>query len=436
MIYLIIGLLLIAALRMVFYLKRCEYGIGQSGAHEFLTILFSIYLLLLFLFLKDHVFPYGLDELKLVLYFLPFGFFMPMLFRRFRFLLINLVMAAVYNILICFVQLYICKNTNYANIIFALFGVLIGFILYALLREFIPGIKKGFLVEKKKKRPFTVTFEAELTVFSIIAMIAVSALIGNVIHGNHDEVKIKGEAERNPASSYEDIYYAHKEHYERYDNYAAENPGMKIEDVVWRVEANLDQEFYDENYLTYADENTNDPFLINKFNRVSDDFEPKKLVNIEGDYLSTSETAKAYKKMLADMKKEGLKIYVVSAYRSVSYQENLYNYYLKSDSKKEVDTYSARPGYSEHHTGRALDISQVYNNLDAFEGSDEAEWVYENAYKYGFIVRYTEENMDVTGYIFEPWHITYVGQAVSQKMHDEQIKNLEEYVIKYVDNTP
>lgn len=435
MIYYIIGLMLIAALRLVFYLKRCEYEIKQSRAHEFLVIIFSVYLLGVLIFLKSHVFSYGMDELNLVYFFLPFGFFMPMLFRRFRFLLINLVTIAAANLFICFLQLYICGNTNYANIIFALFGVLIGFILYAILREFIPGIRKGFLVEKKRKKPLTVTFEAELTIFAIIVMIGAGAFVGTVLD-DENQIKVKGEAGRDPASSYEEIYYAHKEHYDRYDNYAAKNPGMKLEDVVWRVEANLDQEFYDENYLNVADENTNTPFLINKFNRVSDDFEPKNLVKIEGDYVATPETARAYNKMLADMKKEGMTIYVVSSYRSVSYQETLYNYYLRTDSKEKVDTYSARPGYSEHHTGRALDISQVYNNLNVFEGSTEAEWVYKNAYKYGFIVRYTEDNMDATGYIFEPWHITYVGQDVSQKMHDEQIKNLEEYVVKYIDNTP
>ena len=87
-----------------------------------------------------------------------------------------------------------------------------------------------------------------------------------------------------------------------------------------------------------------------------------------------------------------------------------------------------------NNTGRALDISQVRGNLNAFEGSDEAVWVYENAYKYGFIVRYMDNEIDVTGYIFEPWHITYVGKEIAQTMHDEKITTLEEYVVKYVDH--
>ena len=81
-------------------------------------------------------------------------------------------------------------------------------------------------------------------------------------------------------------------------------------------------------------------------------------------------------------------------------------------------------------------MSQVSGNLNVFEGSPEAKWVYENAYKYGFIVRYKENQMDVTGYIFEPWHIVYVGKDISQTMHDENIETLEEYVVKYIDHTP
>ena len=99
-----------------------------------------------------------------------------------------------------------------------------------------------------------------------------------------------------------------------------------------------------------------------------------------------------------------------------------------------MDTYSSRPGFSEHHTGRAIDVSQVYNKLEAFEGSDEALWLYANAYKYGFIVRYKDDQTDVTGYIFEPWHIVYVGEEISNTMHDEKIETLEEYVVKYVDH--
>ena len=256
------------------------------------------------------------------------------------------------------------------------------------------------------------------------------------ISGKNLEEQIKGtvQSDNVQEDKYASVYYAEKDKYDRYDRYAKLHSEFDIEEVVWRVNANLDQKFYDEDYVTIADKNTDEPLLLNKFNRVSEGFEPKRLVKIEGNYEATPETQAAYKELVKDLEKEGMKIYIVSAYRSISYQESLYNHYLKTDSKQEVDTYSSRPGYSEHHTGRALDISQVQGNLDAFEGSDEAEWVYENAYKYGFIVRYREEQMDVTGYIFEPWHITYVGKEISMKMHEENIETLEEYVVKYVDH--
>ena len=71
--------------------------------------------------------------------------------------------------------------------------------------------------------------------------------------------------------------------------------------------------------------------------------------------------------------------------------------------------------------------------MDRFEGTPEAKWIAENAYRFVFIVRYPKDAMDMTGYKYEPWHITYVGNNVSQTMHDNGIETLEEYFVKYVE---
>ena len=293
-------------------------------------------------------------------------------------------------------------------------------------------------MKKKKKKILTAMYELELITlcFAVLFMVLSTA---EKISGENFGKKLKDtiyytHSEDTKKNPYEDIYYADADKTQRYDSYAAKHPEFSREEVVWRVDANLDREFYDEMYVRYADENTDEPLLINKFNRVSDDFVPEYLETIEGTYEATPETVEAYHRLTKAMKKEGLKIYVVSAYRSVAYQRRLHNGYLRKDDKESVEAYSARAGYSEHHTGRALDISQVVNNLDAFEGSEEAEWVYENAYRYGFIVRYKESQTDVTGYIFEPWHIVYVGEEIAMTMHEEHIETLEEYVVKYVDH--
>lgn len=430
MIYIVLIGLLILGLRMLFYLKRCERDISQRSGRELLCVMFFAYLAWIFYQMMQMQKIEGFKGLLIVLWYIPFGIFMPLLFRRFRYLLLNLMLAGVYSGLCFLIQLLRGQPVHAVIILFSVFGTLLGFVLCKMIRMVVPELRKGYFIEKKRISS-TLKLEAEIMGISMLLGIAIISIGMQVAQSFKETPEVAKDVLQKEQSKYEKIAFANENHYERYYLYQQKNPNLDIETVVWHVEANLDQEFYDKKYVSYVDKNWADPLLINKYNRVSDDFEPQELVPIEGEYVATPETAKAYKKMIADLEEEGMKIYVTSSYRSVEYQQNLYNRYLKTDTKAVVDTYSARPGHSEHHTGRALDVSQVYNNLDAFEGSDEAQWVYENAYKYGFIVRYTEDNIDVTGYMYEPWHITYVGQEISQRMHDEKIETLEEYVVKY-----
>lgn len=436
MIYYILGILAVAAIHLVSFLKCYEHNIKVNNKHMTVSIIFSLYLVYVVEFLHANIMEDGLEIFKLVALFVPFGIIMPIIYQRFKYFLVNVIYVLGISLFIMGLQYIQLKKTNPLILIFSLFGLLIGFLIGICVNRMVPNLRKKLIIKKRKKKIGYLAYEAEITAIGVMVIFFSVAGIEKVSGKNFDE-KIKGTVtseKKKETDKYESISYAKEDKYDRYDRYAKLHSEMELEEVVWRVNANLDQTFYDKDYVQYADQNTDEPLLINKFNRVSDNYKPKKLVKIEGDYIATPETTEAYKELKKDLEALGMKIYIVSSYRDVAYQTNLYNYYLKSDSKQEVDTYSARPGYSEHHTGRALDISQVYNNLDAFEGSKEAKWVYENAYKYGFIVRYKEEQMDVTGYIFEPWHITYVGKEISMKMHDENIETLEEYVAKYVDN--
>lgn len=434
MLYYVLGILTAAAIHLISFLKCYEHDVKVNRKHMTLSVLFSVYLVFVVEFLHTNVIGNGMELLILVGIFLPFGIIMPIIYQRFKYFLVNVLYVTGISIFILILQYIQLKKFNPLNIVFSLFGLLLGFGIGMCVNRTMPDLRNKLIIKKRKKQIRYLSYEAEIMAIGLMIIFISIAGIEKVSGKNFDE-KIKGtvSSEKKP-DKYASIFYANQDKYERYDRYAKLHSEMEPEEVVWRVNANLDQTFYDKDYVEYADTNTDEPLLINKYNRVSDDFKPKKLVKIEGDYVATPATAEAYKELKADLEKLDMKIYIVSSYRDVAYQNNLYNYYLKSDSKQEVDTYSARPGYSEHHTGRALDISQVYNNLDAFEGSDEARWVYENAYKYGFIVRYKEEQMDVTGYIFEPWHITYVGKEISMKMHDENIATLEEYVAKYMNN--
>jgi D-alanyl-D-alanine carboxypeptidase len=122
------------------------------------------------------------------------------------------------------------------------------------------------------------------------------------------------------------------------------------------------------------------------------------------------------------------KMKYVSGYRSYAKQEQLYNSYVANDGQAAADTYSARPGFSEHQTGLAVDIGEGGScDLETcFENTASAKWVAANAYKYGFIVRYMKGKEASTGYQYEPWHLRYLGVSEATSVYNSG-KTLEEY---------
>ena len=134
--------------------------------------------------------------------------------------------------------------------------------------------------------------------------------------------------------------------------------------------------------------------------------------------------AESFDKLQAYAITQGVSFYPYSTYRSYKTQEIIYNRYVKIDGVNKADTYSARPGYSEHQTGLAVDIrSTGYNELIAKHYS----WLKDNSYKYGFIIRYTKDNENITGYQEEPWHLRYIGVDHATKVHDLNITYDEYY---------
>lgn len=139
----------------------------------------------------------------------------------------------------------------------------------------------------------------------------------------------------------------------------------------------------------------------------------------------TVKTLEAFNNMNKDAKQEGLKLWIASGYRSYSYQDKLYNKYVSQDSVESVDTYSARPGHSEHQTGLAFDLNTV---TQSFANTKEGKWINENCYKYGFIIRYPKDKLAETGYVYEPWHLRYVGVELATKLYnDGSWTTLEDY---------
>ena len=134
--------------------------------------------------------------------------------------------------------------------------------------------------------------------------------------------------------------------------------------------------------------------------------------------------------MKSDVKKERIIINIRSWFRSYETQETLYNNYIARDGLEKASRYSAKPGYSEHQTGLAIDITTEDTTTsigDWFNDTKQAEWLYNNAYKYGFILRYPKGKEHITGYKYESWHYRYVGIEHSKNFAMNDL-TLEEYL--------
>lgn len=123
----------------------------------------------------------------------------------------------------------------------------------------------------------------------------------------------------------------------------------------------------------------------------------------------------------------GYNIPLLSGFRSYSRQNTIYNNYVKRDGQAQADTYSAKPGHSEHQTGLAFDVGALDGN---YGETPEGQWLAQNAHTYGFIIRYPKDKTHITGYMYEPWHIRYVGIEHATNIYSQNI-TLEEYLGVY-----
>jgi len=206
-----------------------------------------------------------------------------------------------------------------------------------------------------------------------------------------------------------------------YEYFWYHNPHLYAETVVWKVNAHLHLPFY-----SYIKVNYNPvPLLVNTFYRLPPGFSPYPLVPVNHAYCflrATPETVAAFRVLQEAAREAGLDLSVTSAFRTAGRQGELFS------AQGYRDGAVARPYHSEHQTGRALDLWGPDGLLDARGPSPTGIWVAQNAHLYGFIVRYRAETIDITGYIHEPWHITYVGPEIAMYMYENRILSLEEFV--------
>lgn len=260
----------------------------------------------------------------------------------------------------------------------------------------------------------------------------------NVENNNNEEIEVPDpNKEKLEKLNYinKKIDFFKMDYLDRYIEYKELNPDLDDEIIVVYVNIGLDKKFYT-NDKDSPNKYTN-TVLANKFYYLGEDYVPKDLTTINNSYSSgnkqmTKEAATAFEEMARDAKKDGYNVRAVSTYRSYSYQTNLYNNYAKKDGKEKADTYSARAGYSEHQTGLAVDVDNTKTSYTKFGDTKEFGWMKNNAYKYGYILRYTKETEFITGYMNEPWHYRYVGKDIAKYIYEHPM-TYEEYYVRFLE---
>ena len=203
-------------------------------------------------------------------------------------------------------------------------------------------------------------------------------------------------------------------------------------------------EFIKDLYAILEEEKTFRPddkslfFLIDKKHTASSSYAPKDLVSLKKNSLFDlnkagmkirPEAYSALNEMAQAALNDGIRLLVSSAYRSYSYQENLFNYWVSVDGLEEAERESARPGTSQHQLGMALDFAPVD---DAFADTVPGQWVYKNAAKYGWSLSFPHGYEDITGYRWESWHFRYIGVEACE-FQKKWFGDVQQFMMEFLD---
>jgi len=226
------------------------------------------------------------------------------------------------------------------------------------------------------------------------------------------------------------------ERLERYLDYFAEYPGKNSFEVVRAVNSNTDIAFYSETRKT--DIGHGILMLVNQLYRIGEDFSPN-LVSIDSKFtfgfnLQVEEMVyDAFLQMTQEAERSGIRLGIISAFRSFAEQERFYNDSVRRLGLERGEMHAARAGHSEHHTGLVVDIRSITSPNSLFENTREFVWLQENAHRFGFILRYPKGKEFLTGYNFESWHWRFVGTEVATYIFENDII-FEEYHAFYIAN--
>lgn len=232
------------------------------------------------------------------------------------------------------------------------------------------------------------------------------------------------------SKEYSRIPFYKEELLERYHAYQIIAPDLSLEDIVTHVNMGIDKDFFENDPIQVSDPGALD-VLVNKFYKLPEGWEPANLVlvNPNREQYLNERAAKAFYTFQEACKKQGFNITVYSGYRSIEYQNELYNRMLAINGEEQTNKYIARPGHSEHATGLSIDISIDGIYYEDIENSPHYQWFRDNLSDYGFILRYPEDKEHLTGYHYESWHIRYLGTDLAKKVEASGL-TYDEYVAR------
>lgn len=179
-------------------------------------------------------------------------------------------------------------------------------------------------------------------------------------------------------------------------------------------------------------------FLIDKKHTASSSYAPKDLVSLKKNSLFDlnkagmkirAEAYSALNEMAQAALNDGIRLLVSSAYRSYSYQENLFNYWVSVDGLEEAERESSRPGTSQHQLGTAVDFGSI---SDDFDKTQMGQWIYKNAADYGWSLSFPKGYEDVTGYRWECWHFRYIGKNACC-FQQKWFGGIQQFMLEFID---
>ena len=222
----------------------------------------------------------------------------------------------------------------------------------------------------------------------------------------------------------------------KYITYLEKNKDKDISDIISIVNVGADNDFYTNTKKT--DTNKGILMLTNKYYGLDETYDDTTMKEISSTYsygsdqMLVPEALNAFINMFKAAKKENLTLIINSSYRSYKDQDEVYNKYKDTKGEEYADSIAARPGYSEHQTGLAIDIQTYGSRAATFEEFDEFKWLQNNAHKYGIILRYPKDKEYLTGYSYESWHYRYVGISAATYIKENNI-TFDEYYAYFIE---